>query len=103
MRAFTIFKAVTRNWIRSRSGLFFSILFPLLLLVVFGAIFSGIGGSSKYSLFVQNLDTSSSSGNPSDLSFAFIDALNSSQTFSITEIPRDANATSYARDRLGPL
>ena len=103
MRTLTIFKAVTRNWIRSRSGLFFSILFPLLLLVVFGAIFSGIGGSSKYSLFVQNLDTPISGGNPSDLSLAFIDALNSSQTFSITEIPRDANATSYARDRLGPL
>jgi ABC-2 type transport system permease protein len=103
MKALTIFKAVTKNWIRSRSGLFFSILFPILLLVVFGAIFSGIGGSSKYGLFVQNLDVTASDGKPSNLSSAFIYALNSSQTFSITEIPRDSNATSYARDKLGPL
>jgi hypothetical protein len=54
MKAFTIFKAVTKNWIRSRSGLFFSILFPILLLIVFGLIFSGIGDSSKYNIFVQN-------------------------------------------------
>lgn len=102
MRAFTIFKAVTKNWIRSRSGLFFSILFPILLLVVFGSIFSGIGGSSKYGLFVQNLDVNASNVT-SDLSTAFVDALNSSKTFAITEIPRDANATEYAREKLGPL
>lgn len=103
MRAFTIFKAVTKNWIRSRSGLFFSILFPLLLLVVFGAIFSGIGGSSKYGIFLQNFDTNAYNGKPSDLSLTFIEALNSSGTFAITEIPQDANATTYARDKLGPL
>lgn len=103
MRAYTIFKAVTKNWIRSRSGVFFSILFPILLLVVFGEIFSGIGGSSKYGLFVQNLDSYASDGTPSGLSSAFVNALNSSQTFAITEVPSDANATAYARDKLGPL
>ena len=103
MRALTIFKAVTKNWIRSRSGVFFSILFPVLLLVVFGAIFSGIGGSSKYGIFVQNLDVSPSTGEPSALSVAFISALNCSQTFSITDIPQDANATTYAREKLGPM
>jgi ABC-2 type transport system permease protein len=103
MKAYTIFKAVTKNWMRSRSGLFFSIMFPILLLVVFGAIFSGIGGASQYSLFVQNLDLNTSDGKPSDLSVAFVEALNSSETFSINEIPPDANATEYAREVLGPL
>ncbi len=103
MRAITIFKAVTKNWIRSRSGLFFSILFPILLLVVFGLIFSGIGGSSKYGIFVQNLDLNGLTQQPSDLSVAFINALNSSQTFTITEVPADANATEFAREKLGPL
>jgi ABC-2 type transport system permease protein len=103
MKAFTIFKAVTKNWMRSRSGLFFSILFPILLLVVFGLIFSGIGGSSQYDLFVQNLDLNAANGEPSELSTAFITALNSSETFSIKEIPPDENATEYARDTLGPL
>jgi ABC-2 type transport system permease protein len=103
MKAFTIFKAVTKNWMRSRTGLFFSILFPVLLLVVFGAIFSGIGGSSQYSLFVQNLDVNASDGKPSDLSTAFIEALNGTETFSISDIPANENATEYAREVLGPL
>jgi ABC-2 type transport system permease protein len=103
MKAFTIFKAATKNWIRSRSGLFFSILFPVLLLIVFGLIFSGIGGSSQYNIFVQNLDLNAANGEPSELSTAFVTALNNSETFSISEIPADENATEYARDVLGPL
>jgi ABC-2 type transport system permease protein len=103
MKAFTIFKAVTKNWMRSRSGLFFSILFPVLLLVVFGAIFSGIGGSSQYDIFVQNLDLKAADGEPTDLSLAFIEALNSTETFAIKDVPSSENATEYARDALGPL
>ncbi len=103
MKAFTISKAVTKNWMRSRSGLFFSILFPVLLLVVFGAIFSGIGGASHYDLFVQNLDLRATDGAPTDLSIAFIEALNSTETFAIKDMPPSENATEYAREMLGPL
>jgi hypothetical protein len=74
VKAYTIFKAVTKNWMRSRTGLFFSILFPILLLVVLGVIFSGIGGSSQYTLFVQNQDLNAANGEPSELSTAFITA-----------------------------
>ncbi len=102
MKFITIFKAVTKNWLRSRAGLFFSIMFPILLLVVFGAIFSGIGGTSKYDLFVQNQDVSAD-GHPTELSAAFISALNSTDTFTIKAVPALENATSYARDDLGPL
>ncbi len=103
MKAFTIFKAVTKNWMRSRSGLFFSILFPVLLLIVFGAIFSGIGGPSQYDLFVQNLDLKAADGEPTDLSLTFIEALNSTETFAIKDVPSSENATEYAREVLGPL
>jgi ABC-2 type transport system permease protein len=103
MKALTIFKAVIKNWMRSRSGLFFSILFPVLLLIVFGGIFSGIGGASQYSLFVQNLDMEIPSNTPSQLSIALIEALNSTETFSMTSVPIEENATEYARDKLGPL
>jgi ABC-2 type transport system permease protein len=103
MKAFTIFKAVTKNWMRSRSGLFFSILFPVLLLIVFGAIFSGVGGSSRYSIFIQNFDMNTADAKPSDLSTAFIDALNSTETFDIKTIPTNENATEYAREVLGPM
>ena len=103
MKALTIFKAVIKNWMRSRSGLFFSILFPVLLLIVFGGIFSGIGGASQYSLFVQNLDVEMPNSTQSQLSIAFIEALNSTETFSITSVPIEENSTEYARDELGPL
>ncbi len=102
MKFYTVFKAVTKNWLRSRSGLFFSIMFPILLLVVFGAIFSGVGGSSQYSIYIQNLDVNSQ-GQPTELSAAFITALNSTKTFSMKTIPAVANATDYVRDDLGPL
>ena len=103
MKAFTIFKAVTKNWLRSRSGVFFSILFPVLLLIVFGAIFSGIGGASHYRLFIQNFDANTADEKPSDLSTAFIEALNNTEAFGITDIPASENATEYARELLGPL
>ncbi len=103
MKFIAVFKAVTKNWLRSRSGLFFSILFPILLLIVFGAIFGGIGGGvTKYNLYVQNLDVGSD-GQPTEVSVAFIDALNSTETFAITEVPTTENATDYARTQLGPM
>lgn len=99
-RTLIIFKAVTKNWLRSRSGLFFSIMFPVLLLLVFGAVFGG-GGTSTYSLFVQNLDVD---GTPTPLSEGFIEALNSTETFAIRTVPGDVtDLRSYARDVLGPL
>jgi ABC-2 type transport system permease protein len=103
MRAITIFKAVTKNWMRSRSGLFFSILFPILLLLVFGAIFSNTGGSTNFNLYIQNLDRTTLGGNPSGLSAAFVDALNATKAFAITNVPPEENATSYVQKALGPL
>jgi ABC-2 type transport system permease protein len=103
MRAITIFKAVTKNWMRSRSGLFFSILFPILLLLVFGAIFSNTGGSTNFNLYIQNLDRTAPGGNPSGLSAAFVDALNATKAFVITNVPPEENATSYVQKALGPL
>lgn len=103
MRAITIFKAVTKNWMRSRSGLFFSIMFPILLLLVFGAIFSNTGGSTNFNLYIQNLDRTTLGGNPSGLSAAFVDALNATKAFAITNVPPEENATSYVQKALGPL
>ncbi len=100
-RAIKIFTAVTKNWMRSKSGLFFSIMFPVLLLLVFGSIFGGEERAS-YSLFVQNLDRTAD-GTPTEFSDAFIKALNSTDMFTITDISPDSDAKTYARDALGPL
>jgi ABC-2 type transport system permease protein len=103
MKVFSVFKAVTKNWLRSRSGLFFSILFPILLLLVFGSIFGGFGGgASTYSLYIQNQDVGAD-GSATEVSEAFVEALNGTETFSIGMIPAGVNASQYARDSLGPM
>lgn len=55
--------------IRSREGFFFTLVFPIILILLFGAIFSG-GGVSQTTVYVQNLDSG-------PVSAAFIHALNS--------------------------
>ncbi len=103
MKVFTVFKSVTKNWLRSRSGLFFSILFPILLLLVFGSIFGGFGGgSSTYSLYIQNQDVTAD-GSATEVSAAFIETLNSTETFTLHVIPVDVDAAEYALDSLGPM
>jgi ABC-2 type transport system permease protein len=37
MRVSVVFKAVTKSWLRSRSGLFFSFLFPVIFILLFGS------------------------------------------------------------------
>lgn len=102
IRPLVIFLAVTKNWIRSRSGLFFSIMFPVLLLIVFGAIFSGGGGGGASTLFIQNLDRDSAE-TATPLSLSFVEALNSTEVFTIKDVPADADAKVWARNNLGPL
>jgi len=48
------FMASFRNYTRNKGTLFFSIAFPVILILLFGAIFSGGGGS--YSLYIKNFD-----------------------------------------------
>lgn len=54
---------------RSREGFFFTLIFPIILILLFGAIFAG-GGVSQAKVYVQNLDSG-------PVSSAFISALNS--------------------------
>ncbi len=47
-----------RTYLRSRVGLFFSLIFPIILILLFGSIFSNTGSSSS-PVYVQNLDGTS--------------------------------------------
>ena len=49
-----------KQWIRSRGTVFWTLLFPILLILIFGAIFSGTGDIT-YNLYVQDNDDSISS------------------------------------------
>jgi len=65
-------KLFARGYARTRIGLFFSLIFPIILILLFGAIFSG-GNSGPISVFVQNRDSGPVGG-------YFISALNSTNT-----------------------
>ncbi len=62
-------KVHAKSNVRSREGFFFTLIFPIILILLFGAIFSG-GGVSQTTVYVQNLDQG-------PISVAFINALNS--------------------------
>ena len=66
-----------RGYVRSRVGLFFSLIFPVILILLFGAIFAG-SGSTTMPVYIQNND------NGSPASMGFITALNSTNTMAIT-------------------
>ena len=83
-----------RGYVRSRVGLFFSLIFPIILILLFGAIFSG-NGTSSIPVYVQNND------NNSPASQAFIKALNSTNTMSITLAPAGGNFSEYLSQHSG--
>lgn len=81
-------KVYSRNYMRSTTAIFFVFIFPLILMLLFGSIFSG-SSTSAVPLYVQNLD---SSGNMSN---TFIDTLNSTHFVDITMIPDNVNIRTY--------
>lgn len=95
MRTTVVFKAITRNWLRSRSGLFFSFIFPVLFLLIFGSIFGS--SSSSIPLTVQNNDLVG--GAPTSLSNSFVAALNSTHILSVSFLPTSSNVTTYVYDQ----
>lgn len=84
-------RALILDWLRSKTGVFFTILFPVMLMSILTMAFSGDG---RYELYVQNLDMVD--GRPSMLSKALIDTLESSNAFMIRHLPDGADAHEYA-------
>jgi len=72
-----------KHWYRRKSAVFWTILFPVLLIVIFALIFSNMG-SSKMTLYVQNLDVED--GIPTNLSQGFLEALNRTEAFNIHKV-----------------
>ncbi len=84
-----------KNWFRSKSGVFFSILFPVMLLLVFGTVFGG-QGTTEYSIQVQNKDITTD-GEPTNLSKTFIETLNSTKSFNVDMVDPEINITKYMK------
>jgi ABC-2 type transport system permease protein len=79
-----------RGYLRSRIGLFFSLIFPVILILMFGAIFSG-NGAAAIPVYVQNNDAAS------PVSAGFISALNATNAMHITLVDSSANFTQYLK------
>ncbi len=75
-----------RSYTRSRIGLFFGLAFPVILILLFGAIFSG--GGSVPTVYAQNQDTGSSGA-------AFLAALNATGSLQVTVVPPTQNFSQY--------
>ncbi len=94
-RVYTIIKGHVKTWFRSKSTIFWTIAFPLLLIVLFGAIFGG--GTTKFDLYVQNQDLVANT--PTPASHGFMTALDNTTAFNIRTVPAElANPLSYVRD-----
>lgn len=79
-----------RSWARSRGTVFWSLLFPVMLILLFGAIFSGMG-DGKYTLHVQDLDDT-------DMSHGLVDVLNKTGILNIKNVTTDEEITEYIKD-----
>jgi ABC-2 type transport system permease protein len=79
-----------RGYLRNRTGLFFGLIFPVILILIFGAVFSN-NGSGTIPVYVQNHDAG-------QVSEQFINALNTSGTLSVRIVGPTENFSRYLSD-----
>jgi len=91
-RTFADLKAFGLQYLRSRTGFFFALIFPVILILVFGAIFSNIG-TQKINLPVQDLDDSF-------WSQQYIRILNQTNVFNVEMVSANVNFDEYIKDEL---
>ncbi len=82
--------AYGKQYMRTKVGPFFAFAFPVLLILLFGAIFSGTG-TQTFTLHVQDLD-----GTPA--SAAYIEALNATNLTHVKLIPVDVDIEQYIKE-----
>lgn len=87
-------KASFKMFYRDKSTIFWTIAFPCIMILLFGAIFSQTD-SGYYDLTIQNLDLKED-GTPNFWSKFFIERLNETGMFNIKMLDREVNATDYA-------
>jgi ABC-2 type transport system permease protein len=79
-----------RGYLRNAAGLFFGLIFPVILILIFGAIFSsGFGGT--ITVYVQNQDTR----DVYQTTTSFVHALNTSGTLNVVIVSNSENFSQY--------
>jgi ABC-2 type transport system permease protein len=79
-----------RGYLRNAAGLFFGLIFPVILILIFGAIFSS-GFSGTITLYVQNKDNGL-------YSTYFLDGLNRTGTLSMVYVNASEDFSQYLSD-----
>ena len=92
------FKVYSRGYLRNRVGLFFGMVFPVILILIFGAIFSG-NSSGTTTVYVQNQDTGPFVTPQFNVAGQFIDGLNSTNTLNVVMVSSHSFADSGASCR----
>ena len=87
------FQSNIKQWIRSKGTVFWTILFPILLIIIFGAIFSGVD-EIEYNIYIQDLDDSLHSN-------TFTEILQNISVLKIEIIDENVNITSYLNENEG--
>lgn len=86
----TDFYLGVKSWLRSKGTVFWTILFPVLLILIFGAIFSGVD-EAEIDLVVQDLDETNSSEE-------FIKVLENVPVLKIEKIGKNDDIAQYMHD-----
>jgi len=76
-----------RGYLRNAAGLFFGLIFPVILILIFGAIFSS-GFSGTITLYYQNHDGG-------QISTSFLNTLNSTGTVKLVSVSDSENFSQY--------
>ena len=95
-RILTDFKVFSRGYLRNKFGLFFGLVFPVILILIFGAIFAG-GSTAKVNVYAQNLDTGPFPTGE-NLGTTFLKTLNSSSTITVITVNPSENFSKYLAD-----
>jgi ABC-2 type transport system permease protein len=69
------FRVFSRGYLRNKFGLFFGLVFPVILILIFGAIFSG-NSSGKITVYTQNQDAGPFPSPQLDIAAQFVQTLN---------------------------
>ncbi len=89
-RVLVDFKATVLEFSRSPSAIFWTLAFPVILMLLFGAIYSG-GGGGTYNLYVQDFDESPES-------IAFLDNMTGTGLVNIVKVNTSSDAAQVISD-----
>jgi ABC-2 type transport system permease protein len=92
-RILSDFKVFSRGYLRNRFGLFFGLIFPVILILIFGAIFSSNPGTIN--VYTQNQDTGPFPSPQMNIASQFLNAINSSSTVRVITVDPSENFSQY--------